>query len=340
MNTTNTIAQQKQKWGSKLLILGHHYERSSVLKHADSVGDSLELARIASEQRDAERIVFCGVRFMAESADVLTTSSQSVYMPDPDAGCPMADMADVDKLKTVWSFLTESAGQWTPIVYVNSSAPVKSFCGARGGSACTSSNALEITSRELKRGNRVLFLPDEHLGTNTAVKLGLERERIAYCDPAETCGGLSQESVEKASMIIWRGFCHVHTAFTLRYIRAIRENYADARIIVHPEVPYTVASQADELGSTAQIIRYVESLPDGSTVFVGTERHLVERLASIQGGRVDVRPLANSTCTDMALTDEDKLADLLTKWPDSHRVSVPDSIAHNARKCLEKMLSK
>ncbi len=340
MNTTDQIAQQKQKWGSKLLILGHHYERSSVLMHADRVGDSLELARIASSQRDAERIVFCGVRFMAESADILTSRRQSVYMPDPDAGCPMADMADVEKLKKVWSFLTESDGQWAPVVYVNSSAPVKAFCGARGGSACTSSNALEIVRRELKSGNRVLFLPDEHLGANTAVRLGLDRNQMEYCDPAELCGGLTSESVDKASMIIWRGFCHVHTAFALRHIKGIREDYPHARIIVHPEVPYRVASQADELGSTAQIIKYVESLPDGATVFVGTERHLVERLAAEYGNRLDVRPLANSTCTDMALTDEDKLADLLIKWPDSHRVSVPDSIAHNARKCLEKMLSK
>ncbi len=334
------IAKQKKQWGSKLLILGHHYERSSVLQHADRVGDSLELARIAASQRDAERIVFCGVRFMAESADILTSASQAVYMPDPDAGCPMADMADVDKLKKVWSFLTESNAQWIPIVYVNSSAQVKAFCGARGGSACTSSNAREIVSRELESGNRVVFLPDEHLGTNTAVRLGLGSNELEYCDPAERDGGLTSESVEKSSMIIWRGFCHVHTAFSLEHISVIRKDYPDARIIVHPEVPYRVASLADELGSTAQIIRYVESLPEGSVVFVGTERHLVERLASQYGNRIDVRPLAYSTCTDMALTDEQKLARLLEEWPESHRISVPQSVALNARKCLEKMLAK
>lgn len=325
--------------GSDLCILGHHYQRASVLQHVDETGDSLELSRKAAQRKSARRIVFCGVRFMAESADILTDASQQVYMPDPMAGCPMASMADAASAERAWTYLSGQGGDWVPVVYVNSTAEVKAWCGRHGGSTCTSSNAARVLQWAFSLGRRVLFLPDEHLGVNTAFDLGLTEEQLAVFDPRQPSGGLAGRDLAGVRMVVWKGFCLVHTAFTVEQVRRVRELLPNARIIVHPETPREVLRLADAHGSTSQILRYVEQAPDGSTVVVGTEVNLVERLAELHRGRVSVKALAPSVCANMAKTNERNLLDLLQKWPEAQHVQVPDVLVSDARKALNMMLS-
>jgi quinolinate synthase len=326
--------------GAGLLILGHHYQRAAVLRHADAVGDSLELSRRAAGS-DAGRIVFCGVRFMAESADILTGPGQTVYMPETMAGCPMSDMADLPSVERAWAALQQGGGaRWTPVVYVNSSAEVKAFCGRHGGIACTSSNARRVLESAFGLGNRVLFLPDEHLGDNTADQMGLPRAEIAAWDPAGAGGtGAAVGDIRRARLVLWKGFCLVHTVFTAEHVRAAREKLPGAKIIVHPEVPLAVARLADARGSTSQIIRYVREAPDGSTVVVGTETNLVQRLAEEQRGRVTVKALHPSVCANMARTSERNLLSVLEEWDARRVIRVPPDIAAPARLTLERMLA-
>ena len=324
----------RREWGQRLLILGHHYQRSSVIRHADERGDSLELARKAASHPDAERIVFCGVHFMAESADILTGPGQTVYMPESGAGCPMANMATAEQMEQAWQELGGEDNGWLPVVYVNSTAAIKARCGQWGGSTCTSSNAAAVFEWAFKQDKRILFLPDEHLGVNTAHDLGLNDDEIAVYDPR----GPGTTDFSKARVVVWKGFCLVHTAFTVERIREARAVLPDARIIVHPETPSEALRLADAHGSTAQIIRYVEDAPDGSTILVGTEFNLVERLAAEQAGRVTVKALSPSVCANMSKTNELNLLALLRDWPDSCRIDVDSRIAVAARKALERML--
>lgn len=333
------IEQIRKAWGERLLILGHHYQDASVIRHADAVGDSLELARRAAAAGHAERIVFCGVRFMAETADILTSDSQSVYMPDVTAGCPMAGMADEHQAETALSRLEASGGRWAPVVYVNSSADVKAFCGRHEGSACTSSNAGRVFRSYLDRGFRVLFLPDEHLGVNTARALGLEPESVKVYDPDRADGGLSTADIQASRVVCWKGFCHVHVRFEAAHAKAVRERFPDARIVVHPECPREVVALADASGSTSQIIRYVREAPAGTTIFVGTENHLVRRLADEERGRVTVHALWPSTCWNMAKTNEVNLLQVLVEWPARQIVRVPPDIRAEALACLQRMLA-
>jgi quinolinate synthase len=323
--------------GPRLLILGHHYQRDSVLRHADARGDSLELARTAAASR-AERIVFCGVRFMAESADILTRPGQTVYLPDTSAGCPMADMATAEAMTDAWETLNRAAPGWIPVVYVNSSAEVKACCGRWGGSACTSGNATQVFAWALERG-RVFFLPDEHLGVNTAAELGLPEEAVYVYDRWAPDGGLDPDALRRARVVVWKGYCHVHTAFTADGIRRVRAALPDARMIVHPETPRPVAELADARGSTAAIIRYVAEAPAGSTVVVGTEQNLVDRLAAEHAGRVTVKALAPSVCANMAKVNVENLLGVLREWPADRAVHVPPETAAPARAALERMLS-
>ncbi len=332
------IEALRRELGGEVLILGHHYQRPEVLRHADFKGDSLELARKAAAS-GAERILFCGVRFMAESADILSSSSQAVYLSEASAGCPMAEMADVRSAERAWDRLRRLHGKWAPVVYVNSTAEVKAFCGRRGGSACTSSNCARVMSHFLDQGQRIFFLPDEHLAANTAHDLGIADEDVVRYDPAMEDGGLSDEVASKARVVVWKGYCHVHTNFTTQQVRAVRESLPEAKIIVHPESPKAVVRAADAHGSTAQIIRYVEHCADGSTVVVGTERQLVMRLAEEQKGRVRVLALLSSSCPNMARTTESAVLEVLRDWPVSTRVSVPEDVAMDARVCLERMLA-
>jgi quinolinate synthase len=326
--------------GRRLCILGHHYQRSSVLSHADETGDSLELSRKAAGRRDAERIVFCGVHFMAESADILTGPAQAVYMPDPTAGCPMASMAaDADAVMVAWQRLSDAGSGWLPVVYVNSTAASKAFCGRNGGSTCTSSNAGRVMSWAFAQGKRVFFLPDEHLGANTAHDLSILDENVAVYDPFLPGGGIPDNALRRAQVVVWKGFCIVHAAFTAEHVRIAREKLPGAKIIVHPETPKEVVRLCDAHGSTSQIIQYVEAAPSGSTVVVGTELNLVSRLAERHEGRVTVKALAPSVCANMSRTSEQNLLELLQTWPDHCRVRVPEAEAAEARTSLERMLS-
>jgi quinolinate synthase len=274
------IAAAKATLGRRLVILGHHYQRDEVIRFADHTGDSFKLAREISKHPDADYIVFCGVHFMAESADVLSAPHQQVILPDLAAGCSMADMADPDQLEMCWNDLTEMGiGSVIPVTYINSAAAIKAFCGERAGVVCTSSNAEATLRWAWERGERILFLPDQHLGRNTAYKMGVPLDQMVVWDPNEIFGGLDPDSVKRARMILWKGHCSVHTRFTVRQIQQIRTQHPGVRVIVHPEVPLDVVQAADDSGSTEYIIRQVKESPVGSVWAVGTEIHLVNRLA-------------------------------------------------------------
>lgn len=333
----DTIEAVRRQMGKRLLILGHYYQQDEVLRHADVAGDSLELSRRAAESA-AERIVFCGVHFMAESAAILTANSQVVYLPDINAGCPMADLAPLRQVEKAWAELESMGGGFRPVVYVNSSAAIKAFCGKHGGSTCTSSNAAKVFRWVFEQGQRIFFIPDEHLGTNTAHDLGLPDEAVAVYDPGRERGGLNAEAIGRVRVLVWPGYCHVHM-FTLAEIQAARLKYPGAKIIVHPETPKEVTRLADAHGSTSQIIRYVAAQPEGSTIVVGTELHLVERLARQHQGRLVIVPLRPSVCRNMILTNAPKLRSLLEQWPAANEVHVAPELKRQARLALERMLS-
>jgi quinolinate synthase len=274
------IGAAKAALGRRVVILGHHYQRDEVIKFADYTGDSFKLARQVGAHPDAEFIVFCGVHFMAESADVLSAEHQQVILPDLAAGCSMADMAEPEQLEMCWSDL-EQMGQRSivPVTYINSAASIKAFCGERGGVVCTSSNAAATLKWAWARGEQILFLPDQHLGRNTAYALGVPLDQMVVWDPNEIWGGLEPEAVKRARIILWKGHCSVHTRFTVRQIENLRAQHPGLRVIVHPEVTWEVVQAADESGSTEHIIKRVTESPEGSIWAVGTEIHLVNRLA-------------------------------------------------------------
>ncbi len=294
------IAAAKSTLGGRLVILGHHYQRDEVIKFADYTGDSYKLSKHVSAHPGAEFIVFCGVHFMAESADVLSADHQRVILPDLAAGCSMSDMADPEQLENCWNDLgqmgiigTGPAGgagpagtanlsgraAVVPVTYINSAAAIKAFCGERGGVVCTSSNAAATLTWAWERGDKVLFMPDQHLGRNTAFKMGVPLDQMVVWDPNEVWGGLEPEAVKRARIILWKGHCSVHARFTVRQIEQLRAQHPGIRVIVHPEVPWDVVQAADDAGSTEYIIRQVKSSPSGSIWAVGTEVHLVNRLA-------------------------------------------------------------
>jgi len=273
----------KEALGDKVFVLGHHYQRDEVIQFADVTGDSFKLARDAAARPEAEYIVFCGVHFMAESADILTAPEQQVILPDLAAGCSMADMARLGQVEAAWSAL-EAAGiadQVVPVTYMNSSADIKAFCGRHGGVVCTSSNAQTVLEWAFEQGTKVLFLPDQHLGRNTAVlKLGIPLEKCVVWDPRQPNGGLTPEALADATVILWKGHCSVHGRFSPDTIDELRATIPDIRILVHPECQHEVVLKADLVGSTEFIIRTIEAAPAGSTWAIGTELNLVKRLAA------------------------------------------------------------
>jgi quinolinate synthase len=274
------IATAKAALGARLVVLGHHYQRDEVIRFADYTGDSFKLARLAADRDRAEFIVFCGVHFMAESADVLSAPGQRVILPDLAAGCSMADMAADDQLAVCWSELEEMGiASVVPVTYMNSTAAIKAFCGERGGVVCTSSNAAATLAWAWERGERILFLPDEHLGRNTASAMGVPLDEMVVWDPDQRWGGLEPLQVARARLVLWKGHCSVHTRFTVDQIDRFRARQPRGRVIVHPECTYDVVQAADENGSTEKIIQTVTNSPDGSAWAVGTEIHLVNRLA-------------------------------------------------------------
>lgn len=338
MTTAEKIEQIRNEWKEKLCILGHYYQRDAVLNHADIVGDSLELARRAAAAKGAEKIVFCGVHFMAESACILAGERQKVYMPDPNAGCPMADMAPLREAIRAWNEISSICDNWLPVVYVNSSAAIKAFCGEHGGATCTSSNAGKVFQWAFQQNKKILFIPDEHLGTNTARDIGLPDNAGAVFDPCKPLGGISPEQIKKAKILLWKGYCHVHM-FSPEDVAKARDKHPGAKIIVHPETPKNVLWLADAHGSTSQIVQYVEKAEAGSTIIIGTEINLVKRLAALHKDRVSIYPLRPSACRNMALTTEEKLLALMEKWPKENEIHVEPELKANAALALQRMLS-
>ena len=338
------IAAAKDRLGEDVVILGHHYQRDEVIKFADFRGDSLKLSFQASETY-ARYIVFCGVHFMAESADILRRGHQVVVLPDLNAGCSMADMADIGQVEACWNELDSvvKASKIVPVSYMNSTAAIKAFTGEQRGSICTSSNAAEVLEWAFETGEKALFLPDEHLGRNTGYRLGIPLDEIIVWDPHEELGGNRPEAVRKARIILWKGYCSVHQRFTPEQVARVRREHPGMRVIVHPECRFEVAQAADRIGSTEGIIKAIESAPAGSEWAVGTEIHLVNRLRkAFQDRRVISLDPSMCVCTTMfRITPQHLLwaLDNLGSGNVVNRISVDERTRHYARLALDRMLA-
>ncbi|MFD0971157.1 quinolinate synthase NadA [Plantactinospora endophytica] len=336
----------KAALGDRVFVLGHHYQRDEVIQFADVTGDSFKLAREAAARPDAEYIVFCGVHFMAESADILTTSAQQVVLPDLAAGCSMADMAALPQVEAAWEALEELgvAGSTVPVTYMNSSADIKGFVGRHGGVVCTSSNAERALRWAFERGQRVLFLPDQHLGRNTAVlKMGLDADDCVLYDPHKPGGGLTAKQLREAKMILWRGHCSVHGRFTRSSVDEVRMRVPGVNVLVHPECRYDVVTAADYVGSTEYIIDTIEAAPAGSAWAVGTELNLVRRLANAHPDK-QVMFLDRTVCYCSTMNRIDlphlvwSLEELVAgRVP--NQITVDPDTAHHARVALDQMLA-
>ena len=339
------IAAARRSLGSRLVILGHHYQRDEVIKFADYTGDSFRLARQVAMRPEADYIVFCGVHFMAESADVLAAPHQQVILPDLAAGCSMADMVAPDQLQNCWEELTQMGiSGVVPVTYINSAASIKAFVGERGGTVCTSSNAMATLKWAFARGEKALFLPDEHLGRNTAYKMGIGLDEMVVWDPNEIFGGLDPAQVARSKMILWKGHCSVHTRFSAQQIAAIRLEHPGIHVIVHPEVPWDVVQAADDSGSTEYIIKAISSSPVGSVWAVGTEVHLVNRLANDLAPDRTVISLDRfgCLCSTMFRVSPNHLLWILEELVAGrvhNRIVVPDDQKHWTRVALDRMLS-
>jgi quinolinate synthase len=338
------IAAAKAQLGKDVVILGHHYQRDEVVKFADFRGDSLKLSQQAAEA-DAKYIVFCGVHFMAESANILRRGNQVVVLPDLSAGCSMADMADIGQVEACWTELSgvTDTGKIIPVTYMNSTAAIKSFTGEHAGSVCTSSNAAAVMTWAFERGEKVLFLPDEHLGRNTAYRMGIPRDEMIVWDPYEELGGNAPEAIAKARVILWKGYCSVHQRFTPQQIAKVRRENPGIRVIVHPECKIEVAQAADEVGSTEGIIRTVKAAAPGSKWAVGTEIHMVNRLRKELKDR-QVMSLDPSVCvctTMFRITPVHLLWALenLGAGKIVNQISVDERTRKFARAALDRMLS-
>ena len=339
------IAAAKAALGSKLIVLGHHYQRDEVIKFADVTGDSFRLSQHCAAHPEADYIVFCGVHFMAESADVLSAPGQQVILPDLAAGCSMADMAAIDQLETAWQELDRlRIDEVVPVTYINSSAAIKAFVGERGGIVCTSSNAAATLKWAWSRGRRILFLPDQHLGRNTAYKMGVPLDDMVVWDPDELDGGLEPSDLRAAKLILWKGHCSVHTRFTAAQIAMLREQHPGIRVIVHPEVPWDVVQAADDSGSTEYILKQVRAGAPGSVWAVGTEIHLVNRLANEVAPDKTVVSLdqLGCLCSTMFRVSPNHLLWVLEGLLDGqvyNRIVVPDEQKHWVKVALDRMLA-
>jgi quinolinate synthase len=339
-------ARAKAALGERVFILGHHYQRDEVIRFADVTGDSFKLAQQAAAHPQAEYIVFCGVHFMAESADILTGDAQQVILPDLAAGCSMADMADIAQVEACWRAL-EAAGvadRTLPITYMNSSAAIKAFTGRHGGSICTSSNAERSLEWAFERADRVLFLPDQHLGRNTAVlELGMSLEDCVVWDPRKPDGGLTVDELRAARMILWKGHCSVHGRFSPDEVDEVRRRVPGVQVIVHPECRYEVVVKADHVGSTEKIIATIAAAPPGTAWAVGTELNLVKRLAQEHPDKT-ITYLDRSVCfcSTMNRIDLPHLVwalESLVEGTVVNRIAVDADTAHWARVALDRMLA-
>ncbi len=340
------IEAAKAALGERLVILGHHYQRDEVIKFADYTGDSFKLAKSIARHPTAEFIVFCGVHFMAESADILALPHQKVILPDLAAGCSMADMVAPDQLLTCWAELDQMgvAGRTVPVTYINSAAAIKAFVGERGGTICTSSNARATLQWAWGQREKALFLPDQHLGRNTAWQMGVPLDDMVVWDPDLPYGGLTRDELERARLILWNGHCSVHVRFTVKQIEGIRRQHPGVRVIVHPEVPFDVLGASDDNGSTEYILRTVREGPPGSIWAVGTEIHLVHRLASEVAPDKTVLSLdqVGCLCSTMFRISPNHLLWVLDGLIDGevhNQVSVADPERKWARIALDRMLT-
>lgn len=339
------IAAARAALGPRVLILGHHYQRDEVIKFADCTGDSFRLARQAAERDSADYIVFCGVHFMAESADVLSRSHQQVILPDLAAGCSMADMAAADQLEACWSHLRGmGATRVVPVTYINSAASIKAFCGERGGVVCTSSNAEATLRWAWERGDQILFLPDQHLGRNTAYSMGVPLDQMVVWDPDVANGGATAAELRVARIILWKGHCSVHTRFTVPQVTQVRRSHPNVRVMVHPECTWDVVQAADDSGSTEAIINAVTTSPAGSVWAVGTEVHLVNRLADAVAPARTVMTLGRigCLCSTMFRVSPNHLLWVLEGLVADrvhNRIVVPERQTHWTRVALDRMLA-
>lgn len=344
------IRRAKDALGERLVVLGHFYQRDEVVQHADFVGDSFQLANAALTRPQAETIVFCGVHFMAETADVLAGEGQRVILPNLAAGCSMADMADTESVEAAWEQLMEvyadeddDLAPVVPVTYMNSSAALKAFCGRHGGIVCTSSNAEVVLEWAFERGRRVLFFPDQHLGRNTAKAMGVPLERMPMWDPRKPLGGHDEATLRDAKVLLWHGFCSVHKRFTVDQIARARVEHPGVQVVVHPECPMPVVDAADAAGSTDLIRRFVEAAAPGSTIAIGTEVNLVNRLAAQHPDKTIfcLDPVI-CPCSTMYRIHPGYLAwvlDGLLEGEVRNEIVVDEAVAADARVALERMLA-
>jgi quinolinate synthase len=339
------IAAARARLGATAILLGHHYQRDEVIRFADFTGDSYKLSKIAAKT-EAKYIVFCGVHFMAESADVLGRDGQQVILPDLNAGCSMADMAEISQVEACWEALERIGltGDLIPLTYMNSTAAIKAFCGEHGGLVCTSSNARAAFEWAFARGKRILFLPDQHLGRNTGYAMGIPMEEMAVWDPWAIQGGQAKEKLMSSRILLWKGHCAVHQRFLPGHVDQVRAKYPGIQVIVHPECRWEVCQKADALGSTERLIKIVEDAPVGSIFAIGTEIHLVNRLArrfAPQGKRILTLDDTGCLCTTMYRISPHHLAWALENLVEGrvvNRIEVRKSVKHWARVALDRML--
>ena len=339
-------AKAKAALGSRLMILGHHYQRDEVIEFADVTGDSFKLAQAAASRSESEYIVFCGVHFMAESADILTSDAQKVILPDLAAGCSMADMASASQVDAAWNEFEKlgSASRTVPITYMNSTAAIKAFTGRNGGAVCTSSNAERAMRWAFEKGEKIFFLPDQHLGRNTALmKLGLSAEDCVVWNPWKPLGGLTESQLQTAKVILWRGHCSVHGRFSVDNVNDVRARISDVKVLVHPECQNPVVTAADLVGSTEFIIKTIEAAPAGSAWAVGTELNLVKRLAQDHPDkRIHFLDKTVCYCSTMNRIDLPHLVyslEALAKGRVLNQISVEPKTSAEARVALERMLA-
>jgi quinolinate synthase len=346
------IRAAKHSLGDRLVMLGHFYQRDEVIQYADFVGDSFQLANAAKSKPNAEAIVFCGVHFMAETADMLSGPTQAVILPNLAAGCSMADMADSDSVLDCWEQMealfgtapdAEGRMPVIPVTYMNSSAALKAFCGEHGGIVCTSSNAAQVLCWAFERGQRVLFFPDQHLGRNTAKAMGIGLEKMPLWDPSLPMGGISEQKLRDAKVILWHGFCSVHKRFTVEQIAMARARHSGVQVIVHPECPMEVVDASDAAGSTDFIVKAIAAAPAGSTFAIGTEINLVQRLAQQHPDKtIFCLDSVICPCSTMYRIHPSYIAwvlEALERGEVLNRITVPNHIAAPARIALERMLS-
>jgi quinolinate synthase len=339
---TRRIQTEKKRLGKRLTILTHHYQRFEIVAQGDYIGDSYGLSKIASQLPQTESIIFCGVHFMAEAANILCRPEQKVYLANLSAGCPMANMASAEQVYDAWKQIETVIGQGhvVPISYMNSTAELKAFTGRNGGLICTSSNADAAFKWAFSRHEKLFFFPDQHLGRNTANKYGIPRDQIVLYDPRKPLGGIDPSDMNKAKVILWHGYCYVHTKFHENHIDEWRKREPSAKIVVHPECEEAVVDKADAVGSTSFIVDYVEKAPSGSTIIIGTELNLVNRLARIHTDK-KIFELSTDSCPICSNMFRTTLADLcyvIENFDDANLIIVPDDIKTDARLALQRML--